>query len=359
MCLPERRADMESQKGNEKRAITIYDIAKEAGVSAATVSRVLTNSTNVRAEKREKVLRLVEKYNFKPNALAKGLADTKSKIIGILVADIRNPFYAELFISCEKAAKDAGYTVLLCNSFNELEQEVLLLEKLQEQRVDAIIQIGGRVDDLITDVSYAAKVNQIMTTVPVVVTGKLEGTRCRMVRIDASRAMDLLMEHLLGLGHQKIALVGGNLKVLSTFEKFVCYQETLKRNGIEFVPELVEENGTYTAQSGYELMTRVFARGVVPTAVIAINDFAAAGVMRCIQERGYRIPEDISLVSYDNTQMADLLIPRLTSIDYDYESFGKKLVETAIAAMNAETGEQLQTVTPHLVIRESSGKCKE
>ena len=104
------------QKSSENKVITIYDIAKEAGVSAATVSRVLTNNANVRKEKKDKVQNLIEKYNFKPNAMARGLSDTKSRVIGIVAADVRNPYYAEVFVACENAAREAGYTVLLCNS---------------------------------------------------------------------------------------------------------------------------------------------------------------------------------------------------------------------------------------------------
>ncbi len=306
---------MQVQKNYENKAITIYDIAKEAGVSASTVSRVLTNSANVRSDKRERVQNLINKYNFKPNALARGLADTKSKVIGILAADIRNPYYSELVVSCEQAARAAGYTVLVSNFLGESEQEERQLEKLLEQRVDAIIQLGGRVDDLVSNIEYVELVNQAMATTPVIVTGKLDGTKSRMVRIDSMKALDLLMEHLLSLGHRKIAMVGGVLKVLSTYEKFLRYKQILKENGISYDPDLVPEGGSYDVKNGYELMNRVFDKGNIPTAIISINDFTAAGVMRSIVEHGYRIPQDISLVSYDNTYMTELLIPKLTSVD--------------------------------------------
>ena len=143
------------QKGSEGKAITIYDIAKEAGVSPATVSRVLTKNAKVRPENRQKVEALIAKYNFKPNVLAKGLADTRTKTIGVLAADIRNPYYAALFVACEQAAREAGYTVVLYNSLGKTENEVELLGKLQEQKVDAIIQLGGRVDDLASRIEYA------------------------------------------------------------------------------------------------------------------------------------------------------------------------------------------------------------
>ena len=118
---------------NNDKTITIYDIAKEAGVSASTVSRVLTNSANVRSEKKEKIMALIEKYNFKPNVMARGLADTKTHTIGILSADIRNPYYAAMFVACEKAAREAGYTAVLCNFLGDEDAEKKLLVSLQEQ----------------------------------------------------------------------------------------------------------------------------------------------------------------------------------------------------------------------------------
>ena len=346
---------MATKRKDVGRGMTIYDIAREAGVSGSTVSRVLAGVAGVSADKRARVMRIVEKYNFRPNALARGLANAKSHVIGIVTADICNPYYGELFICCEKAARAAGYTLLLFNSESR-ERDSFFLEKLQEQKVDGIIQIGGMVDDLITDMAYAEKVNQVMTTVPVIVAGKVEGTDCRMVRIDQAMTMELIMEYLLSLGHERIALVGGRMNVLSTYVKFMRYKQILRDNGIAFDPSLVAEDGGYRKESGYTLMNRMFDRGVVPTAVIAINEPAAAGVLQSIHEHDYKVPEDISLVSYDNTYIAELLTPHLTSIDYDYENFGKKLVDTAV--IEGKKVEMLQTVTPRLVIRDSCCPCR-
>ena len=350
---------MDEGKLSGGKTITIYDIAKEAGVSAATVSRVLTNSANVRREKREKINQLIEKYNFTPNAMARGLADTRSKVIGIIAADVRNPFYAEVFVACELAARMHGYTVLLCNSLGEAELEKQQLEKLMEQRVDALIQLGGRADDLVSDLEYVDLVNSLPVKMPMVVTGKLDGTQCYQVQIDAMKSMDLLMDHLIGLGHREIALVGGYAKVLSTFEKIQRYKQILQRNHIPFRPEMVEEHGSYNAASAYARMNRMLEEGNIPTAVIAINDFSAAGIAQSLTEHGYRIPQDISLVSYDNTYIADVLIPKLTSIDYNYENLGNKLVETAIGALEGKTIPKLQMLDPTLVVRESSGPVRQ
>lgn len=342
-------------KTNENKEITIYDIAREAGVSPATVSRVLSSSANVRQEKKQRVQELIDKYQFRPNAFARGLADTKSRIIGILAADIRNPYYAELFASCEMAAAEAGYSAILCNSMNNWDNEGVLLDRLKEHRVDAVIQMGGNVDSIVSNIEYVEKVNQLMKTTPVVVTGRLDGTKCRAVRIDSMKAMELLMDHLLNLGHRHIALVGGDINVLSTYEKVTQYRQMLVSAHIPYDPEIVTLNGSYSLEHGYEEMNRLLDMKKKLTAVVAINDFTAAGVVRCLEEHGIRVPEDISVVSYDNTYIAEITFPGLTTVDYNYDEFGRRLVEAAIQAAEGVQGEALQIVSPSLVVRRSSG----
>ena len=348
---------MEKEKLNTGKTITIYDIAEEAGVSASTVSRVLNGSASVRKEKKDRILKLIEKYNFKPNALAKGLSDTETKTIGIIVADVRNPYYSALFVACEMAAEKAGYSVGLLNSLNEIERESRSLDIFTQQRVDAIIQMGGRVDDLITDDSYANKVRNICNNTPVIVTGKLDKTPVYSVVIDEAAGMNLAMEHLISQGHEKIAMVGGNMSVASTFYKYQRYQENLRIHGIPERGEYVV-NSSYDPESGYEAMNKIFELPDRPTAVIAINDFAASGIIRSIKEHGLNIPEDISIVSFDNTYIAEVTMPKLTSVDYDYKNYGKLLISTAIAVANGEACKNTQMVEPKLVIRESSGPVK-
>ena len=347
---------MEKEKLNTAKTITIYDIAKEAGVSASTVSRVLNGSASVRKEKKERIQKIIEKYNFKPNALAKGLSDTATKTIGVIAADIRNPFYASLFVACELAAEKAGYSVVLTNSLGVKEREVNQLDYLMQQRVDAIIQIGGRVDDLVTDDFYAEKLRDICKTTPVVVTGKIDKAPVYSVAIDQTRAMDIIMEHLIDLGHEKIAMVGGLMRVVSTYNKYNSYVGNLKKHGIKVRGEYVI-NGNYDPVSGYEGTNTLLDLGERPTAIVAINDFAASGALRSIREHNLRVPEDISVVSFDNTYTADILSPKLTSVDYDYDHFGKLLVDTAVSVVKGENVEDAQMVEPRLILRESTGKA--
>lgn len=338
----------------EKRGITIYDLAKEAHVSPATVSRVLTGSTNVSSEKRDRIVSLIEKYNYKPNALARGLSDTRTKVIGILTADIRNPYYAAVFIACEQAANNRGYTLILCNSLNDNLLEEHYLEKLEEQRVDAIILVGGRADELVSDQSYVEHVNKISNYIPIIVTGKLDGTDCYQVNLDQVWAVETVMNHLIDKGHTDIALLGGNSSVKSTYEKRQRFRQLMSRRGLSILPEWISDVSSYDDISGYSEMKRLIENGRIPTAIIAINDFAAIGIMRAIKEKGLRIPEDISLVSFDNTYLAEITSPQLSSVDYSYGVYGEKLIDTAIAILDGYEVARVQHIKPNLILRGSS-----
>ena len=311
----------EDKRNLEGQKITIYDIAREAGVSPATVSRVLTGNAGVRSDKYEAVQALISKYNFRPNALARGLSETRRKVIGIIMADVRNAYYANLF-------------------------------------VDAIILVGGRADDLHSNEAFVEKVNQVSNSIPVILTGKLDGTSCYQVRIDAIKTMDLVMEHLLGLGHEDIALLGGWDSVASSYEKRRRYKQILSRYQLPCHSEYYETFGGYDYETGYEWMKKLLQSDHVPTAVIGINDAAAVGAMNCIQEHGLRIPEDISVVGYDNTPVCNMMTPKLTSVDYNYEEFAEKLIATVDGIYNSALQPPLQLIEPTLVVRSSTGPVR-
>ncbi len=339
-----------------RRQITIYDIAKEAGVSVSTVSRILTNSAKVSKEKREKIENLIEKYDYRPNALAKGLSETKSNVIGIIASDIRNPFYASLFVECEKAANEYGYRVVLCNSLNIKQLEDLQLENLESQRVEAIVQIGGRVDELVSDSQYVEKVNRIANKIPIIITGKLDGADCYQVNLDEGKSVEIMLEYLISNGHREIALIGGDKDVKGTADKRFRYKQVLSRYGIQHREEYIVEGKKYDDSGGYHGMQQLFEVGDLPTAIMAINDFTAVGIIRAITEKGMSIPGDISVASFDNTFLSDLTIPRLTGIDYNYEKFGQKIIEIAVGAIKGDDVPRVNLIESNLVIKESCQK---
>ena len=341
----------------EKGTISIYTIAREAGVSPATVSRVLNGSAKVSEEKRIRVQSLIEKYSFTPNALARGLSNVETKVIGLMVSDIRNPFYATLVVECEKAANERGYLMMLCNSLGSNEMELYYLEKFNSQQVDAVIQIGGKVDELISDTGYVEHVNKIASSMPVLINGKLDGADCYQVNIDEGQAMELLISFLIRNGHRDIALLGGRDNVKSTVDKRLRYRQMLWKYGIPVNEEYIIDGDSYDIESGSEAM-RQFIREdhPMPTVIIAINDFTAVGVVRTLREAGYQIPEDISVVSFDNTYIAETCMPRLTCVGYDYRMFSHLLIDTAVRAIRKEEPPRVQMVKSRLVIRDSC-KC--
>ncbi|GHU76507.1 LacI family transcriptional regulator [Spirochaetia bacterium] len=339
-----------------EQEVTIYDIAREAGVSPATVSRVLTNNARVSDKKRGLIEGVIRKYDFRPNAVARQLSSS-TRILGLMTADIRNPYYAALAVECEKAANERNYTVLLCNMLNDKALEEAHLEKLYAQRVEAIIQIGCRVDDLVSDPAYAEQVRRVSRTIPFICSGKLDGTRAYSIRIDHAESMKLVMEHLVALGHRDIAFVGGVRRVQSTHEKLQQYIYLMGVHGLSFRENYIME-GSYDEISGYNGMKALLDHETAPSAVIAINDFSAVGVMRAIFDRGLSIPGDISVVSFDNTFISEAVRPKLTTVDYNYPEFGKTMVETAINIIEKKAVSDVQLIKPRLIVRDSSAGVK-
>jgi DNA-binding LacI/PurR family transcriptional regulator len=331
--------------------VTIYDIAKEAGVSPATVSRVFTGKARVSAGKLAVIEGLVQKYDFRPNALASGLR-TSTKIIGLMTADIRNPYYSMLAVECEKAATDRGYTVLLCNIFNDNALEDAHLEKLYAQRVEAIIQMGCRVDALVPDPEYVTHVNRIARNIPFIVSGKFDGADCYSLRINHEGAMMMVMEYLFSLDHRDIALLGGRKSVHSTYEKQQQYIYLLGTYGLRFRDEYIIE-GDNSEAGGYTGMERLLKCKHRPTAVIAINDYSAVGALRSAYDGGLSVPDDMSIISFDNTFLSEAVRPKLTSVDYNYPEYGKTLIDMAIRAADGNAPPREKFIMPRLIIRDS------
>lgn len=330
--------------------MTIYDIAQEAGVSPATVSRVLTNKANVSPEKREAVTKLIRKYHFRPNELARGLSDARRRVLGMLVADVRNPYYAAMVVECEKAAKQYGYSVMLCNMLNEPCSQKSILERMRSQQVDAVIQLGGETDQLVTNPAYAAQVREL--SVPFITSGKLDGTDCYMLHIDESKNMHMIMDYLYQLGHRDIAVVGGTEKAWATHNKNQRYLYLLGQYGLPFREGYIQQDD-YTLEGGMRCMEALLQLPQPPTAVIAVNDYTAVGIVRSALEHGIRVPQDLSVLSHDNTFLSEIISPKLTSLDYDCPAAGAKFVEVAMAAVNGEPVPHRQFLKTRLVVRES------
>lgn len=340
-----------------KQNITIIDIAKRAGVSTATVSRVLNGTGKVRSDTREKVEAAIREMNYQPNFFAKNLSNNASDVIGVLVSDVRNPFYAKIFVECELYANEKGFSLLLCNYQNSEELEMEYYDLLMAQRVCGVIHIGGSVDRKKVNPVFHQKLKDISERIPVITSTRLEGTKCRCVYLDNVRCMKVLMNYLLESGHTRIAFAGGREEVLSTWEKIQCYKKIMKKEKLKIYSSYISGSTTYDKQGGYLATRRILMNEPLPTVIIAVNDLAAMGVMQAIEDYGLEVGKDISVVSFDNTYISEVLTPELTSVSSDYAMLAREMIDTILAMLNGKETCDVMDVPVELVKRESSEKC--
>lgn len=346
-----------------KRSITVYDIAKEAGVSPSTVSRVLTGNANVSFKKKEIVQNIINKYNYKPNAIARSLINEESMTIGLLLPDITNPFFAALCLEMETYAANYGYTILLCNSMNDNyaninNLESFYLKMLVEKHVDGIVMMGGRVNETKTVPEHAAEVIDVMEQMPVVmINGHMSGVDCYRVISDEKCGLDQTIDYLYSLGHRKIGFIGGMPGITSTDIKVAALMSSVKKYGITCEKEWMVR-GTYSVESGFQAMNQLLDNGNFPTALIAVNDMVAAGALKAAQKRGVSVPDDISITGFDNTYITDIVTPTLTTVSHNYSEIARNAIDIIVKASEKKHMKKEYSVKSKLVIKESCTLAK-
>lgn len=335
-----------------EKAITVYDIAREAGVSPATVSRVLTNNARVSEEKKQRIEEIIKKYDFEPNGLARSLSKQETKTIGMIVPDIRNPYFSNIFIECEMLAAQYGYNMILCNTMNNLSAEMDHLKNLCEKHVDAIIQVGGNADEISPNEEYVKLINKTAKKMPVVVGGEFPGAECYKVYTEKEHGMGELIDYLIQCGHKKIALVGGRDSVIPTVRKRESLKHYLKLHDLELNPSFIIDCN-YDIEGGYEAMHKLLESGEMPGAIIGINDQVAIGVLKTCLKQKLKIPSSISLVAFDDTYFSEIATPQLTSVNYNLKMHSEKMMTTVIDILSGNETEKIKTVETFLTIRDS------
>ncbi len=342
--------------GNE--TITVYDIAREAGVSPATVSRVLTGNAKVSEDKRNRVQEIIKKYDFEPNSIARSLSKQESKTIGMIVPDIRNPFYSTLFVDCEMEATRCGYNMILCNTINEIASEGGQLRNLMEKRVDAIIQVGGSVDEVTPDPLYIELVDKVSKKIPTVIAGELEGANVYRIIPEATHGMNELLAYLSGLGHKEIAFIGGRASVIPTLKKQQALIRFLQDQNLPFYKEFMIE-ADYSIEAGYIAARKLLKLDHLPTAIIAVNESVAMGIIRALSEKRLRVPEDISVIGYDDTFYSEMISPPLTCISYNLKAYAQAIMETIMQIINKKETEKIKYIPTYLTVRSSCREIRE
>jgi LacI family transcriptional regulator/LacI family purine nucleotide synthesis repressor/LacI family repressor for deo operon, udp, cdd, tsx, nupC, and nupG len=339
----------------KKENKTIYDIAKEANVSPATVSRVLTGNAKVRPQTMRKIVEVIEKYNFRPNSLARSLLYKQSKMIGFILPDINHPFFSTLVQKSEAHALELGYTSFLCNTMNSSENESKYLESLIEKQVDGIIYLGGRINDTDTDEEYAEEMKNVMKRIPVVfVNGQMAGVDAHIVRTDEESGLIKLVELLINLNHKKIGFVGGQKGISSTEVKKNTFIKTIKSKGLEVKEEWILDGG-FNIESGEEVAAQLLYLRERPTAVVCVNDLVAIGVIKVLTKFGLQVPENISVVGFDDIYLAKYYPPGITTVSQNYDLLGKTAINVLVDLINEKEAEKETIVPTSLVLRDS---CK-
>ena len=323
---------------NTKEKLTIYDIAKLSGVSVSTVSRVINNSSYVGEDKREKVMDVISRYEYKPNALAQGLSTKHSKTIGMLVPDVINPFFSTMFVTLEKEAQKHGYNVILCNFSNDNETTMRQLEILEQKQVDVILQVGGPTDRLDVPDEFVNAMKKLSATIPLFTNGQSMNGIFHSVMIDDSKAIEKALKEAYQMGHRSFALVGGSSKYIPTKVKKDAFVSTLRELGVQEENIIICEYDNFDQFGGrscVEIVSEEYAEHF-PTIFFGINESVAIGVIKELIRRGNTIPYDVSVVGFDRTYLSGMSTPELTSIGCDYEEYARTMMGAILKVLGGE-----------------------
>lgn len=330
---------------------TIKDVAREAGVSIATVSRVFSGRDPVSGKVSERVREAAERLAYRPNALARSLRARTTKTVGLLVPNVMNPFFTAAARAVEDAARRRGYTMVLGNTNEDPATEELYLKVLLEKRVDGLVVCPARA-------RFPMLAEIVRDGVPVVFLDRfVEGTEAPVVRISGGRAVRQLVAYLRDLGHERIAIISGPPETVPGAERLQAFLDGARESGVSVREELIRI-GDFRRPSGRAAMEELLALEERPTAVFAANNLMTLGALEGVRAAGLRIPEDISVASFDDVTWFSLLDPPLTAIAQPVGDVGAAAAEALLVMVEDGRSPVPFSAEATLVVRESCGPPK-
>ncbi|MFP4660668.1 MAG: LacI family DNA-binding transcriptional regulator [Halanaerobiales bacterium] len=329
--------------------LTLKDIARMAGVAESTVSRAINDKPGVGKRTREKIMKIVEKYNYQPNQLAQGLAKNETHMIALIVSDISTPGFNKIIKNIESVANSRGYNVIICNTDNDLDKEKAYLKMVSNNRVDGAIIIGGELADK-NVLNLALNKNDLIVLVNCLAEELLIPT----VLVDNFKGGFLATSHLIEQGIEKIAIIMGSRNDFLESERLEGYQQALEKYNLPFNEEyVIETDGS--RQGGYEGFFRAIKAEELPVGFFVTGDMMAIGLIDAIKMGGYFIPDDFSIVGYGESQITSIINPSLTVVAEPLEELGLYSAEYLIKLIDNETPEEMiKVLEPVLKLRDTT-----
>jgi DNA-binding LacI/PurR family transcriptional regulator len=332
--------------------MSLEDVAKRARVSSATVSRVLNNLDVVKSSTRARVMKAVAELNYHPNLHARTLAGGQSRTLGIVVSNMENPFFFDVFQSLESDAHAHGYEVVAANTGYEPERLVSSIRLMMGRRVAGLAVIVSEMD-------AALKTELAEGDMPVVFYDVgAPGKKSTNIRVQYRKGIEKIVQYLHNLGHTRMAFVGHHAKLAPLDERKKAFLETVARYSPHL--EITSEADADGPEGGRKAARQLLASGFTPSAIICVNDFTAIGVLRELRDQGLRVPQDVSVTGFDNIKLSEFCFPALTTVHIPRERIGHSVFESLVPNADGPTAPSREIlIDPEFLVRDSTGVARE
>ncbi len=332
---------------------TIKDVALRAGVSVTTVSHVVNDTRHVSAKGRERVEEAIRELGYVPNAMARSLKSNTTSTLGMLIPNSSNPYFAEIVRIVEDRCFGAGYTLVLCNTDDEPRRQSVYLQVLAERRIDGLIVVstGAGDDDSLVTQLHGLRIPTVL------VDREIADPACDLVETAHMQGGLLAVRHLLSLGHKRIACIGGPVGVMPSEQRIEGWRIALAEAGATPSTDALLWRGGFTSQGGYEAMHAILRTEQAPSAVFVCNDLMAIGALRAAHESGVHVPDDLSIVGFDDIELSAYTSPPLTTVAQPKERIGALAVDMLLERVGGKRRDARKVVLqPELRVRASTAR---
>ncbi|MCU6432371.1 LacI family transcriptional regulator [Undibacterium sp. Jales W-56] len=328
---------------------TMKQVAEKARVSTTTVSHVINNTRVVSEDARERVLSVIQELRYIPSAVARSLKNDKTHTLGMMIPNNSNPYFAEVIQGIEDESFRLGYNIILCNSYDDPKKQAAYTRVLMEKRIDGLILVSSGIDLELTQLLADEAIPKVL------VDREVPGVAADFIEADHEQGGYLATRYLLDLGHRRIACVAGPKTLLPSSDRVSGYLRALKEAGIDFNIDYLAHSD-FTSQGGFSAFQQLLALPTRPTAIFASNDLMAIGGLCAAQQAGMRIPEELSVIGYDDIALASFSTPPLTTIAQPKHEIGVLTARVLVnRIINAELPLRREMLETKLTVRQSTG----